>query len=92
MDNLVEDQSDSGIVDLGVPMNIVSPKLVKGLGVPPNIRHKKEYSTTGPHDTILQGAYLVLPLRFDSIAVAAPAVVLPNQNHNFLIGSLFLKI
>ena len=72
-------------------MNIISTKLVKRKGVPPDIEHKKEYGTAGPHNTTLQGAYLALPLRFGSIAVTAPAVVLPNQNYDFLIGTSFLK-
>ena len=78
-------------MDLGALMNIISTKIVKRLGVPPDIEHKKEYGTAGPHNTTLQGAYLVLPLRFGSIAVTAPAVVLPNQNYDFLISTLFLK-
>ena len=91
VDILVNNQSVRAIVDLGAPMNIISTKLVKRLGVPPDIEHKKEYGTAGPHNTTSQGAYLVLPLRFGSIAVTAPAVVLPNQNYDFLIGTLFLK-
>ena len=79
------------MVDLGAPMNIISTKLVKRLGVPPDIKHKKEYGTAGPHNTTSQGAYSALPLRFGSIAVTAPAVVLPNQNYDFLIGTSFLK-
>ena len=91
VDILDNNQSVRAIVDSGAPMNIISTKLVKRLGVPPDIEHKKEYGTAGPHNTTLQGAYLALPLRFGSIAVTAPAVVLPNQNYDFLIGTLFLK-
>ena len=72
-------------------MNITSTKLVKRLGVPPDIEHKKEYSTAGPHNTTSQGAYLALLLRFSSIAVANPDVVLPNQKYDFLIDKTFLK-
>ena len=91
VDILVNNQSVRAIVDLGAPMNIISTKLVKRLGVPPDIEHKKKYGTAGPRNTTSQGAYLALPLRFGSIAVTAPAVVLPNQNYDFLIGTLFLK-
>ena len=72
-------------------MNIISTKLAKRLGVPPDIEHKKEYGTAGPHNTILQVAHLVFHLRFCSIAVTAPAVVLLNQSFDFLIGTLFHK-
>ena len=78
VDILVNNKSVRAIVDLSVPINIISTKLVKRLGVPPNIKHKKECITAGPHIATFQGAYLALPLRFGSIAVTAPAVVLPN--------------
>ena len=77
-DILVNNQSVRAIVDLSAPMNIISTKLVKRLNLPPDIAHKKEYGTAGPYNIISQGAYLVLPLRFGSIAVTASAVVLPN--------------
>ena len=58
VDILVNNQSVRAIVDLGAPINIIYTKLVKRLGVPPDIEHKKEYGTAGPHNTTSQGAYL----------------------------------
>ena len=79
------------IVDSGAPTNIISTRLVKRLGIPPDVKHCKEYGTAGPHSTKSQGAYSALPLCFGSIAVTAPAIVLPNQNYEFLLGTSFLK-
>ena len=79
------------IIDSGAPINIVSTKLVKRLGIAPDIAHHKEYGTAGPHSTMSEGAYSALPLQIGSLAVTAPAVVLPNANYDILIGTSFMR-
>ncbi|KAJ9089117.1 DNA damage-inducible protein 1 [Entomophthora muscae] len=79
------------IIDTGAPINIVSTQLVKRLGLAPDIDHQKQYGTAGLKVTTAQGAYSVLPLRFGSLAVLAPAIVLPNDNYDILIGTLFMR-
>ena len=44
------------IFDSGAPFNIVSTKLVKRLGIAPDIDHKQEYGTAGSHTTTSLGA------------------------------------
>ncbi|KAJ9085427.1 DNA damage-inducible protein 1 [Entomophthora muscae] len=79
------------IIDTGAPINIVSSKLVRQMGLAPDIDHKKSYGTAGLDCTITQGAYSALPLRFGSLVVSAPAIVLPNENYDILIGTLFMQ-
>ncbi|KAJ9074071.1 hypothetical protein DSO57_1009940 [Entomophthora muscae] len=80
-----------GIIDMGVPIKIVSMCLVKCLGLAPDIDHWKQYNNTGLTVTTAQGMYSVLHLRFGSLAVLAPAIVLPNDNYDILIGTLFMR-
>ncbi|KAJ9072951.1 hypothetical protein DSO57_1021580 [Entomophthora muscae] len=61
------------------------------MGIAPYIDHKKSYGTEGLDYTIAQGAYSALPLRSGSLAVSAPAIVLPNENYNILIGTSFMR-
>ncbi|KAJ9049488.1 DNA damage-inducible protein 1 [Entomophthora muscae] len=79
------------IIDTGAPINIVSSKLVRQIGLAPDIDHKKQYGTAGLDCTTIQGAYSALPLHFGSLAVSAPALVLPNENYNILIRTLFMQ-
>ncbi|KAJ9084122.1 hypothetical protein DSO57_1027594 [Entomophthora muscae] len=79
------------IIDTGAPINIVSSKLVRQMGLAPDIDHKKQYGTAGLDCTAAQGVYSALPLRFGSLAVSALAIVLPNENYNILIGTLFMR-
>ncbi|KAJ9087280.1 DNA damage-inducible protein 1 [Entomophthora muscae] len=79
------------IIDTGGPINIISTCLVKSLGLAPDIDHWKQYGTAGLTVTTAQGAYSTLPLRFGSLAVLAPAIVLPNDNYDILIGTLFMR-
>ncbi|KAJ9076690.1 DNA damage-inducible protein 1 [Entomophthora muscae] len=79
------------IIDTGAPINIVSTCLVKFLGLAPDIDHQKQHGTAGLTVTTAQGAYSALPLRFGSLAVLAPATVLPNNNYDILIGTLFMR-
>ncbi|KAJ9087418.1 DNA damage-inducible protein 1 [Entomophthora muscae] len=79
------------IIDTGAPINIVSSKLVQQMGLVPDIDHKKQYGTAGLDCTTAQGAYSVLPLSFGSLAVSTPAIVLPNENYDILIGTLFMQ-
>ncbi|KAJ9090181.1 DNA damage-inducible protein 1 [Entomophthora muscae] len=79
------------IIDTGAPINIVSSKLVQKMGLAPDIDHKKQHGTSGLDCTTTQGAHSALPLRFGSLAVSAPAIVLPNKNYNILIGTLFMQ-
>ncbi|KAJ9049082.1 hypothetical protein DSO57_1028271 [Entomophthora muscae] len=67
------------IVDTGAPVNIVSTCLVKRLGLAPEIDHQKQYGTARLTVTTTQGAYSALTLRFGSLAVSAPVIVLPNS-------------
>ncbi|KAJ9081517.1 DNA damage-inducible protein 1 [Entomophthora muscae] len=78
------------IIDTGAPINIVSSKLVRHMGLAPDIDHKKQYGTAGLGCTTAQGAYSTLPLRFGLLAVSAPAIVLPNENYYILIGTSFM--
>ena len=68
------------IVDTGAPINVVSTKFAKQLGIAPDIAYQKEFGTAGLQPTTSQGAYSALPLRFGSLLVLAPAIVLPNQH------------
>ncbi|KAJ9051597.1 DNA damage-inducible protein 1 [Entomophthora muscae] len=79
------------IINTGAPINIVSSKLVWQMGLAPDIDHNKQYGTAGLDCITAQGAYSALPLRFGSLAVSAPAIVLPNENYNILIGTLFMR-
>ena len=79
------------IVDTGAPINVVSTKFAKRLGMAPDIAYQKEFGTAGLQPTTSQGVYSALPLRFGSLSVLAPAIVLPNQHYNFLIGTAFIK-
>ncbi|KAJ9064072.1 DNA damage-inducible protein 1 [Entomophthora muscae] len=79
------------IIDTGAPINIVSMCLIKRLGLAPDIDHRKQYDTAGLTVTTAQGAYSTLPLCFGSLALLAPAIVLPNNNYDILIGTLFMK-
>ncbi|KAJ9077266.1 DNA damage-inducible protein 1 [Entomophthora muscae] len=79
------------IIDTGAPINIVSSKLVRKMGLAPDIDHKKQYSTAVLDCTTAQGGYSALPLCFGSLAVSAPAIVLPNKNYNILIRTLFMQ-
>ncbi|KAJ9057098.1 hypothetical protein DSO57_1025841 [Entomophthora muscae] len=78
------------IINTGAPINILSSKLVWCMGLAPDIDHKKQYGTAGLGCTTAQGAYSALPLRFGLLAVSAPAIVLPNENYNILIGTSFM--
>ena len=79
------------IVDTGAPINIISTRFAKRLGIALDLDHCKEFGTAGTQSTTAQGAYSALPLCFGLLSVAAPAIVLPNQNYNFLIGTAFMK-
>ncbi|KAJ9065024.1 hypothetical protein DSO57_1024221 [Entomophthora muscae] len=79
------------IIDTGAPINIISTCLVKRLGLAPDIYHQKQYGTSGLTLTTAQGVYSALPFCFGSLAVLAPAIVLPNDNYDILIGTLFMR-
>ncbi|KAJ9077937.1 DNA damage-inducible protein 1 [Entomophthora muscae] len=79
------------IINTGPPINIVSYKLVRQMGLAPDINHKKSYGTAGLDCTTAQGAYSMLPLGFGSLAVSAPDIVLPNESYNILIRTLFMR-
>ncbi|KAJ9069750.1 hypothetical protein DSO57_1015434 [Entomophthora muscae] len=79
------------IIDTGAPINIVSSKLVQQTGLAPDIDHKKQYGTAGLDCITAQGAYSVLPLHFGLLAVSAPAIILPNENYDILIGTSFMR-
>ncbi|KAJ9068287.1 DNA damage-inducible protein 1 [Entomophthora muscae] len=79
------------IINTRAPINIVSSKLLQQMGLAPDIDHKKSYGTAGLDCTIAQGAYSRLPLQFGSLVVSAPAIVLPNENYDILIGTLFMQ-
>ena len=79
------------IVDTGAPINVISTRFAKRLGIAPDLDYRKEFGTAGTQSTTAQGAYSALPLRFGLLSVAAPAIVLPNQNYNFLFGTAFIK-
>ena len=52
------------IVDLRAPRNIIFTKLVKKLGLLPDIAHKQVFGTASLASTISLGAYSALPLHF----------------------------
>ena len=56
----------------------------------PDLPFNKTYSTAGLNLTTAVGAYLLLPMRFEKFVVLAPAIVLPNDSYNILIGTQFL--
>ncbi|KAJ9063215.1 hypothetical protein DSO57_1002513 [Entomophthora muscae] len=90
-DIFVDKLKVQAIIDTGAPINIVSSKLVQQMRLAPDIDHKKKYGTAGLDCTTAQGVYSMLPLRFGSLAVSAPAIVLPNENYNILIRTLFMQ-
>ncbi|KAJ9090198.1 hypothetical protein DSO57_1004776 [Entomophthora muscae] len=73
------------------PINIIFTSLVQKLGLAPDIAHNRVYGTAGLHTTTSEGAYSVIPMQFGSITVSSPAVVLPSQNYNVLIGTAFMR-
>ncbi|KAJ9068363.1 DNA damage-inducible protein 1 [Entomophthora muscae] len=79
------------IIDMGAPINIVFTCLVKRLGLAPDIDHRKQYDTAGLTVVTAQEAYSALPLRFGSLAVLAPTIVLSNDNYDILIGTSFMR-
>ncbi|KAJ9060245.1 hypothetical protein DSO57_1032908 [Entomophthora muscae] len=79
------------IINTGASINIVSTCLGKHLGLAPDIDHRKQYGTAGLTVTTAKGAYIALSLRFGSLAVLAPAIVLPNDNYDILISTLFMR-
>ncbi|KAJ9074821.1 hypothetical protein DSO57_1002665 [Entomophthora muscae] len=79
------------IIKTGAPINIVPSKLLRQMGLAPDIDHKKPYGTAGLDCTTAQGAYSALPLHFVFRAVSVPAIVLPNENYDILIGTLFMQ-
>ncbi|KAJ9062876.1 DNA damage-inducible protein 1 [Entomophthora muscae] len=79
------------IINTGAPINIVSSKLVRQMGLAPDIDHKKSFGTAGLDCTTNQGAYSTLPLLFGSLAVSAPAIVLPNESYDILIRTLLMQ-
>ena len=70
---------------------MVSTKFAKKLGIAPDIAYQKEFDNAGLQPTTSQGVYSALPLRFGSLLVLAPAIVLLNQHYDFLIGTAFVK-
>ncbi|KAJ9072569.1 hypothetical protein DSO57_1026144 [Entomophthora muscae] len=79
-DNNLDIHLMQAIINTGAPINIVSSKLVRKMGLAPDIDHKKQYSTALLDCTTAQEEYSALPLCFGSLAVSAPAIVLPNKN------------
>ncbi|KAJ9089688.1 DNA damage-inducible protein 1 [Entomophthora muscae] len=79
------------IIDTGAHINIVFTRLVKHLGLAPDIDHWKQFGTAGLTVITAQGAYSALPLRFGSLAVFAPTIVFPNDNYDILIRTLFMR-
>ncbi|KAJ9079202.1 hypothetical protein DSO57_1037790 [Entomophthora muscae] len=79
------------IIDSRAKINIVFTCLVQKLGLAPDIAHSRVYGTAGLHTTTSKGAYSAIPMQFGSIAVSSPAVVLPSQNYNVLIGTTFMQ-
>lgn len=71
------------IVETSSPINVFSTRFAKRLDIAPNLEYCKEFGTAGPQSTTAQGVYSALPLHFGLLSVAAPAIVLPNQNYNF---------
>ena len=57
IDIMVNKVAVRAIVDLGAPGNIISTKLVKKLGLLPDIAHKQVFGTAGPASLISLGAY-----------------------------------
>ncbi|KAJ9071606.1 hypothetical protein DSO57_1035296 [Entomophthora muscae] len=57
----------------------------------PDIDHKKQYGTSGLDCTTTQGGYSTLLLCFGSLVISAPAIVLPNENYNILIGTSLMR-
>lgn len=66
------------IIYSGAPVNIISSKFVKTMGLAPNIDHQQVYGMAGLNPCISIGAYSSLPMRFGSLVLSALAVVLPN--------------
>ncbi|KAJ9061031.1 hypothetical protein DSO57_1024696 [Entomophthora muscae] len=78
------------IIDSRAPISIVSTCLVQKIGLAPYIVHSRVYGTVGLHTTTSEGAYSAIQMQFGSIAVSLPAVILPSQNYNVLIGTAFM--
>ena len=75
------------IVDTSAFINVISTFFAIRLGVAPRIDYRKEFGTAGLQSITSQGMCSTLPLKFGSLSVSAPAIVLPNQNYDFFIGS-----
>ena len=78
------------IVDSGAPCNIISSKLVKKLGLQPDLDYDQEYGTAGTEKVRSLGAYSALPMKFGQLFLSSLAIVLPNCNYEILIGTSLL--
>ncbi|KAJ9064498.1 hypothetical protein DSO57_1029949 [Entomophthora muscae] len=76
---------------MGSPVNVVSSKLVKKLKLATDLNYHQPYGTAGLSMTRAIGAYSALPMQFDKLLLAAPAVVLENESYDLLVGTQFLR-
>lgn len=79
------------IVDTRSPVNVVSTKLVQKIKLAPDLTHSDSYGTAGLAPTTAMGAYSAIPLRFGKFIVTAPAIVLPSNSYDLLLGTQFLQ-
>ncbi|KAJ9079453.1 hypothetical protein DSO57_1035228 [Entomophthora muscae] len=79
------------VLDTGLPVNVVSSKLVKKLKLAPDLNYHQSYGMARLSMTCAIGAYSALPMRFGKLFLAAPAVVLENESYDLLVGTQFLR-
>ena len=57
----------------------------------PDVDYNQSYGTTGLNVTQALGVYSALSLKIGKFIVQTPAIVLPNNSYDILIGTSFLK-
>ena len=64
---------------------------MKRLKLLPDLPYEREYGTAGKEVVKSIGAYSNLPMRFGTLQISAPAVVLDNNSYDLLLGTSFLR-
>ncbi|KAJ9080132.1 DNA damage-inducible protein 1 [Entomophthora muscae] len=78
------------VLNTGLPVNIVSSKLMKKLKLAPNLNYHQSSGTASLSMTYTIGVYSALPMCFGKLLLAVPAVVLENESYDLLVGTQFL--
>ena len=67
-------------------------KLMKSINLVPDVDYNQTYGTAGPNVTQELGAYSALLLKIGRFVIQKPAIVLPNNSYDMLIGTSFKRL